>query len=395
MAISIYREPSQTSSPYLPVYFDCSSNTGTITSMIADVYVNGSLVSTIDKQPIIGTTNTFRFEVGEILKKHFTNDITTTGIGSEAVRVANGSDLNYYIRAFEVLDNGTTFDTSWTESGAGTTYQQSSTLYAIDGLFHHDQDIDDFICDDDTKLLLTNRPFVTGQDKSYKSSKLLRGQEFELGFLREGSTQFRYQEFNSSFGTLVDTSFSTTAFVNGKYYFQHSGSYDDSAKYIRFRVWNAASSPVSSAHIYELVDGCGDETVIFWKNQYGAYDHYFFMGNKKKKAKSKWKTSSKRLEFNHSITDRGDYVLRAENDEEFEVYTKSENRRTIDWLHEISQSTDVYVYQQEDKISRIGTKSYIPIIVTGINQNSTNEDSPVLQFSLTYRYAYPKLSQIG
>jgi len=112
MAIDIYREPSETSTPYSPIYFDVSSDLGTITSMIADVYVNSSLVGTFNKEPLLGTTDSFRFEVGDVLKKHFTNDLTVTGIGSKALRNSNGSALNYHIRAFEVEDNGTTFDTS-------------------------------------------------------------------------------------------------------------------------------------------------------------------------------------------------------------------------------------------------------------------------------------------
>lgn len=393
MAIDIYREPDVTSTPYLPVYFDCSSDLGTITSMIADVYVNGSLVSTIDKDPIFGTTNTFRFEVGEILKKHFTNDITTTAISPKAVRVANGSDLNFYIRAFEVEDNGTTFDTSWTEAGAGTNYQQSNTRYAIDGLVHNTQLFNDYICATDTNRILTNRPFVTGADKAYKSSKLLRNQPFELGFLAEQDVQFRYQEFNSSFGTLVDTSFSTTTYVNGKYYFQHDGSYNASTKYVRFRVWDAFGQPINQVYIFELVDSCGNETILYWKNQYGAYDYYFFEGNIKKKSRSKQKYASKRLDYNFDKSDRGKRVISSENTETYEIYTKTENRRTIDWLHEILQSTDVYLYQQEDSVRT--SNIYTPIIVTGGSSLNTDDESPVGQFSLTFVYANPKESQIG
>jgi hypothetical protein len=392
MAINIYREPNETSTPYLPVYFDVSSDEATVVSMIADVYVDSTLVSTIDKDPIIGTTNTFRFEVGEILKKHFTKDVATSGL-TDGLRQSSGSALNYHIRAFEVLDNGTTLDTSWTESGTGTNYAQSTTAYAFDGIMHYGQDLDNYICNnDETDLLLTNRPFATtSTQKDYETSKLLDNVPFEIGFLAEQDIQFRVTQYDVDFNILLDSTYSTITPTNNKALIQQDGNYLSNIKYLRFRLWDNASNPISLAYIFKVVEACGNETVVRWKNQYGGYDYYFFEGNSKKKSKSRQKTYTQRLSYDYIVGDRGETVRTSDNKEEFEIYTGTENYRTIDWLHEIFESTDVAILTSTVKTDN----EYTPIIVTGGSTRSLDDERPVTQFSLKYRLANPKESQVG
>ena len=390
MAINIYREPSSTSTPYSPVYFDVSSDLGTITSMIADVYVNSSLVGTFNKEPLLGTTNSFRFEVGDVLKKHFTNDIQIPT--STTIRQSEGSALNYHIRAFEVLDNGTTFDSSWSEDGAGTNYAQSSTLTAFDGIMHHQQQLSDYTCSTSSDLFLTNVKYNEGATYVYRQPTATRGIPFEIGFLCDSSCDIRYLELDSDLNVLSDSYLGSLQPTNNKAIFQISGSYNASAKYFRFRLYNSALSIISSGYSYIIVDGCEDDVTIFWKNQYGSYDQYSFGGNYKKSAKSRQKTYSKRLNYNHDIIDRGDKVRLSDNRETFTVYTQTEDTYTIDYLHEILQSTDVYLYSLAGTRS---TKELIPIIVTNGSSQSLNDDDVVTQFSLTYELANKKKSQLG
>lgn len=384
--INIYREPEETSTPYLPVFFDCSSDLGTITNMIADIYVNGSLVSTIDKDPILGFSDRFRFDVAEVLKKHFTNDITTTGIFSKGFRASQGSALNYKIRAFEVLDNGTTFDTSWSEDGLGTNYIESTELYSFDGLMHYTQQLRDYVVDVVGDKLSTNRPFVTSVDKKYKTSKFLDGQEFEIGYLSDVDVQFLYEEYDENFSLISTTTYPTHTPTNNKVIWQHDGVFTSGTKFIRLRALDKGGVPVGLPYIFEVVQPCENTRVVYWKNQYGSYDYYFFEGNYKKSSKSKQRFASKKLDYNYSLSDRGVRVLESDNEERFTIYTKSENYRVIDWLNEIKQSTDVYIYEDSN---------YIPIIVTGGSSSNIDEESPVMQFNLKFIYANPKESQIG
>lgn len=394
MAINIYREPDETSTPYNPIYFDVSSDLATITGMIADVYVNSSLVGSFSKEPLIDTSNTFRFDVGDVLKKHFTRDITLDGIAVNALRQSSGSALNYHIRAFEVSDNGLTFDTSWSEEGAGTNYAQSTTLKAFDGIIDYNQELSDYICSSDTSYILTNRPFITGVDASFNTSKILRGQEFELGFLSEQTTQFRYKEFDANFSIILDTSFSNITPTNNKAFFQHNGVYSSNAKFAGFRVRDNVGNAINSPYIFEVVDACEDDNIVFWKNQYGAYDYYTFKGNYKKSANSRQKTYDKRLNYNNNNYDRGETVRVIENKETFTIYTMTESTKVINWLHEILRSTDVYIYSNGTDV-RSGDSKYLPIIVSGASSASLNDDEPIVQFSLNYRFANAKQSHLG
>ena len=392
MAINIYREPDAMSTPYSSVYFDVSSDESTIVSMIADIYVNTDLVATLTKEPVLDDSSSFRFDIGDVLKKHFTRDLDLD-ITATNYRDSGGSASNYYIRAFEVLDNGTTFDTSWSEDGTGTNYEQSTTLNAFDGLLHYEQVMDDYICESTTDYILTNRPYNNGVDKDYKTSCLRRGIPFEFGFLVNAkSVEVRVQEFDLDYNSLTDTTYGTFLPTNDKGFISHNGTYDNDTKYIKFRVRDSGTNPISYSYIFKVLAGCESDNVIFWKNQYGSYDYYSFGGNYKKKATSRSKQYSRRLDFEHNIGDRGETVRTKTNKEDFTLYTKTENSRVIDWLHEILQSTDVYFY---DFSVSDTSKRFIPIIITGGKSSSLDDNNPVTQFSLKYRLANPKQSQIG
>ena len=177
MAINIYSEPNSMASPYRPLFMDVSSDEGTISRMIGDVYVNGTLQATIEKQPILGTNDTFRFEIGDVLKKYLFSEFNETSSPPEVLDNTT-SALSYYVRAFEVLDNGSTLDTSWSEAGAGTNYQQSTTLYSFNGVNQHEDTMSNYIANGSTKKFLTNRP---------QNSKILNNQDFYLGALIETS----------------------------------------------------------------------------------------------------------------------------------------------------------------------------------------------------------------
>lgn len=386
MAINIYREPAETSTPYLPVYFDVSSDAGTITSMISDIYVNGGLVSTIEKQPIIGTTNTFRFEVGEILKKHFTNDNSFSG--SNILRESNGSSLNYYIRAFEVFDNGTTFDTSWTESGAGVGYIQSSTNYAFDGVMNYGQDITDYIVGSTSKFFLTNKPYTNSTIGLFRpnGSKVFRGVQFNLGFLVEQECNVRVLEYASDYTQLVDTSITNLTPSNNMAIYSFNGDYNANTLYARFVVRDVSNTRITEEYVFIVDSFCEDATTVYWKNQFGIYEYYVFKGNDKKKASSKQKYNTRRLDYGYSMGDRGQSVRFSTNTEEFELHTDTINEATADWLHEIYQSTDVFIYENNEEI---------PIIVKGGQQVSTNNETPITKFYFRYVHANPKQSQIG
>lgn len=387
--MTITRNPDAISTPYSPIYFDVSSDLGTISSMIADVYVNSVLVATIDKTPLLGYTDTFRFEVGEILKKHFALDLDTSITAIELVG-AGFSANNYKLRFFEVSDNTITLDTSWSEAGAGTNYLESSTYYTFDGVIHYGQNINNYIATDNTSLFLSNRPFSTTLN-TINASSIVSGIPFELGILSTISGKVTYKCYDSAGSLLSTNSTSIVAPVNDKLIFKHTGAFTAGTAYLTVQFFLHPSTEKTALHVYKVIQPCS-YNIICWKNQYGNYERFGFEGNIRKSASSNSDTYEKRLEWGYASTDRGVAVRSVQNKEEFEVFTKTENRYTINWLHEIAQSTDVYYYNHLD--TNVANR-YIPIIVKSISSQSTNEERPVLQFDLNFEYANPKQSQIG
>ena len=288
MAINIYSEPNSMASPYRPLFMDVSSDEGTISRMIGDVYVNGTLQATIEKQPILGTNDTFRFEIGDVLKKYLFSEFNETFSPPEVLDNTT-SALSYYVRAFEVLDNGTTLDTSWSEAGAGTNYQQSTTLYSFNGVNQHEDTMSNYIANGSTKKFLTNRP---------QNSKILNNQDFYLGALIETSgfsTLFYQTEYNGKNGTgssLGTSSAAITSVTYGKatYAVDPSGFNANTQSVVFTANSGIDDSLLTEEFTVNIHETCGDETVIYWQNHWGEFDTYFFEGRKRERTKTKTKS---------------------------------------------------------------------------------------------------------
>ena len=383
MAIRIYTEPNQISSPYRPNYFDVSSDLGTIIRMIADVYVDGTLVTTIDKDPKLGFSNQFRFEVGDVLKKYLTSDFVTI---NNAVDVSTdlASSNNYYIRAFEVLDNSSTstFDTSWSEDGAGTNYTQSSTLSTFNGVNQHQQTLSDYIASSGASKFITNRPNLSYVPKS----------DFRIGILTEeivaDITVNTYDGLNGSGSLVNSTTSSAVAPIDDKVWFGiQVSSFASTVK--SFSV--TASNPFIAAEITEtmtfnLVDACEDDLTVYWQNHWGEFDNYLFKGKQNQKTKNKTTSITNRLNLDYSVGDRGKKDLTKANTRTFTAYTDTRKSAIIEWLAEIGESVDV-------KIIKGG--EVIPVNVTNITSTIEDSERTPSQIAITFEEANKRINQIG
>lgn len=385
MAINIYSEPNDMSTPYRPCYFDVSSDLGTIVRMIADVYVGGTLVTTIDKDPIISTTNTFRFDVGDALQKYLFSeyhDVTANFQDFDCITSAN----NYYIRAFEVEDNGTTLDTSWTAGGGGTNYAQSTTLYTFNGVNQHEQLLSNRILDSSTGKFLTNRP----QNTSVSSLA-----ELHLGMLTAVSsangvkyTLEQYDGLNGS-GSLVDSS--ASAGINHTNYKVTFGilmsELDASTKSIKVNGNNATSDQqLTEQLVMNVVTPCDESTTVYWQNHWGEFDNFTFGGRKTQKTKTRTTSIENRLNLDYEFSDRGEVDIKKVNNRDFTIYTRTLSKATILWLAEIGESVDV-------KILRDGNN--IPINVTSVKTTIEDTENGVHQISITYNEANQRINQLG
>lgn len=377
MAINIYTTPDIISTPYRPTYLDCSSDLGTITRMIADVYVNAVLVTTIDKDPIIGTTNQFRFEVGDVLKKYLTSDFVDISASIQGFNSLDSAN-NFYIRAFEVLDNGSTLDTSWTQGGSGTNYEQSSTRYTFNGVNQHEQTLSNYIAGSSSSNFLTNRPQYSEVPRS----------NFRIGVLCNLSpiriNLVLYSGKNGTGSIITNTNSSFTSTTNRRATFGIDLSdYSANAKSFRIILYDNFATQITNSFIYNIVDSCDDNTTIYWQNHWGEFDNFLFKGNKKQKTKTNSKSYEKRLTLDYSTSDRGEQDLTKENERTYTVYTNTQKPDVVEWLAEIGESVDVKI------------DGGIPINVKSVTSTIEDVDNLVYQIAVTYTMANKRINQLG
>jgi hypothetical protein len=381
MSINIYTEPNAISTPYRPCFVDASSDDATIVRMIADIYVNGALKATIDKDPILGTTNTFRFEIGDVLKKYVVPEWHTVSSSPQSWDDLT-SAAAYYIRTFEVLDNGTTLDTSWSEAGAGTSYVQSSTLNTFNGVNQHEQTFSEYIAAGNTDNLLTNRP---------NNSKAVNTSLLTFGILTEAASAnlkvIEKDGVNGTGSTLATNSSPLTPPSYGKLSFGvDTSGLNASTKSIVLQAFDSDPAAITQTLTINIVASCGEETILHWQNHWGEYDTYYFIGRKTEKTKTKTKTIDNRLDLAYNLYDRGKKDLTKSNVREFEMYTQAESPTDIAWLAEIGESPDVFIMSGTDRI---------PINVKSVTRTIIDDDKLIKQISIKYVMSNPRINQDG
>jgi hypothetical protein len=388
MAITIYTEPAGVTSPYRPVYFDCSSDLGTITSMIADVYTDGSLVSTIDVDPILGETDQFRIEIGEVLKKQLTSEF------NESVASLNAFDQTtsakqYYVRLFEVYTSGSVLDTSWTEEGAGVGYEQSSTLYTHNLIFQHEQKdtASDYALLNSSALFQTNRPQLSNVSRA----------EFLYfgGTIVPSNPQMKFQldvytganGGGSSSSTTSSNVQSTNRKVN---YCVDVSAISTTRKSLGVTAYDSTSTQRSAEFIVNIIDSCDDDVIMYWQNHYGFFDSYTFRGRYREKTKNKKRSIEKRLALDYAISDRGETDISNENERSFEIYSQTESKAVIKWLAEIGESVDVRIKKTID-----GSIEFLPVNVTSVSSTIEDSDRVIHQIKVNYKLSNKRINQLG
>jgi hypothetical protein len=123
---------------------------------------------------------------------------------------------------------------------------------------------------------------------------------------------------------------------------------------------------------YNIVPSCSSDVRVHWCNEYGKQDSYTFKGNKTKSV-----TTDQRIykRASYNLDEIGNQVYGNNKQEVLTTYTKTENPDTIEWLSEMLLNKKVCIEQNG---------IYLPIIITGSDFSVTNDDSPIVQFSIEY-----------
>tara|TARA_R110000751_G_scaffold269883_1_gene369580 strand:+ start:54 stop:1226 length:1173 start_codon:yes stop_codon:yes gene_type:complete len=390
MALTITSQPNElgtgviTSSPYRPTFVEVSSDSAAIVRVIADVYVEGILKGTVEKEPVLGTTDNFKIEIGEIDKKYLDSEFHNTALFLE-VHENIISAKEFKLLIYEVTEVGGLLVTNWEENGTGIADKVTSDIYQFNGVNNHLQDLTQRFCDGITKKFLTNRP---------QNSNIINNQIYHCGILpdTEGyNTLISVEEFDGNNGT--GTSLSVTASTNLSVGRRKASYTIDTTqlnvltKSIIYHIKDGFTSlQITEFFTVNVVSECNDEINLFWQNHWGQFDQYFFAGNQTQNTKNKTKSIVNRLPLDYNVEQRGKRDIKKINTREFEMFTRTENPEVVEWLAEIGESVDVYIMIGTDRVA---------INVKSVTTNIVDEDDVVVQINIKYTLSNERINQIG
>lgn len=391
MAITIDSAPSnQFHLAYRPVVWQVSSNDVNIIRCICDIYIEGSYYVSIEKSPDIGTTDTFSFDLQSILQDNLSSPIPNFTASSATIRSLS-SVVNYYPVFYEVLDNGTTYDTSWAENGAGSSGTSASGFYtpnliqAINGTLRHEetQTLSDFQAAGTYGTLSKGfKPTTTYDGASCNKIKYAKRGDFII------VNGYRYSAINMR-GKLVqydsnDTGLSTTNSTSisstnvGWQYYIDTNILSSNCDKILARIETTGSSATTSYVHYKILNSDNDYVSFYWQNSLGGIDYYLFRDGQVKVYDTKSNIYEKPLSTSYNVYDFGKTVLSKENKISIRTVSEQLNRDEAEWLSEIfTHAVRAWIY--------VNSK-FIPVLVTdgGITTLDTNNGVYRAEIELMY-----------
>lgn len=364
MAITIDSYPSQISHfAYRPIIWTVSSNDANIIRCIADLYIDNVLTASIEKSLDIGTTDTFTYDFASAIQDEL-KVWPPLFAGSFGTYRDTTSSKRYKMRFFEVLDNGTTFDTSWAEDGLGTYYVDSATIYttayAFNGGLRHEetQDLTDF--NDGGTYAGFHR--INKVDESYlgisvpKKRYIKRGDYSVLsGWKNDNCTgkAVFYDEDDNNIGN------STTANENSdnrKYnYVLDTGTFTADTKTFLTRLQNSGGTAITNYVRWEIVEDCLDTVSLYWQNDLGGMDYYLFRDKQVKISEGESESYTKPLIPSYNSYDFSETVLSKNSNRNISCVSEVLNRNQVDALSSlITHANGAWILEND---------VFIPVIV--------------------------------
>lgn len=372
-----------TSSPYRPTFVDCSSDSVNIVRVITDVYVEGTLVATIEKEPVLGTTDNFRIELGEINKKYLDSEFHNTALfleGHQSVISANQS----FIEIYEVTEVAGLLVTTWAENGTGINGLVSGTMFQFNGVSNHLQELIDRFCDGVTKKFLTDRP---------QNSNIINDQIYHCGILPniESFTTFiSVEEFDGRNGSGSSLGVSTSSLIGStnrkNSYTIDPTQFNALTKSITYHIQSDGFVQITEFFTVNVIGDCGNVVNLFWQNHWGQFDQYYFAGNQTQKTRNKTKSIVNRLPLDYNVEQRGKIDIKKTNSREFKIFTRTERPEVVEWLSSIGESIDVFIMIGADRV---------PINVKSVTSNIVDEDDVIIQIDIKYTLSNERINQIG
>lgn len=379
MAITINSEPTGVLFAYRPLVSNVTSDSVDIVRVIADIYVSGSYITSLETSPDLGTTDDFTFDIQGVIQDNLDNLNIRLDHGIGTVESILKS---IYCKFYEVDLSSGVLSTNWLEDGAGTPEITGTTFQALNGTL-------------DIKETNSITPFQAGGtygqlSKWYGTTRIKKGDTIPLVVVYSGSTvQLRLKQYQAD-GTLISN---TTPLTVGTTFDVIHSRYDTdnlatNTNYFTLQIETSGSVAITNEYRYDVVNDCGNDfTTINWFNSLGGIDYQLFESRKVKKVRSNTRTYKQALPTSFDSKNRGNTMYNINGSEVFEVYTTTLSEVKLLHLAElITHKSDVFVIENNEEI---------PIIITSASEIINDSENKARSFKITYQYSNKLVSQRG
>lgn len=406
MAITIDSNPDRSVLAYKPIRWVVSSDDPNIVRCICDVYKRTTYFTTIEKDLDLGSTDTFTFDVASILRDMVFSevpDFSATTVG--AVELGNAVN-KYELRFFEVIQNGTTFDTSWAEDGAGTSYKSSKDAYSqvwgsddqlgfvINGSLLHQQTFDSSSYLDGGDYRILSRGYSGSFSYTYddggdvtdtynKPKKIKFGDILPYAIHKVANSNLRFEvKYINAQDELIAQFNSASTTSNSKAWLMWI---DTTVLGAIAKKLIASASAHGGSILYDIVEDCNDYISFYWQNSVGGMDYYLFRNAKTRVYESDTETYVQHLDSNYNNYDFSETVLKKQATIAESAISDVLDRTDAEWLREIiTHSVRAWVYKDGE---------FIPVIVADGQMVTIDSEEGLYQLELELLFSNKVISQ--
>jgi len=398
MAIRIDSSPaSQYHFAYKPIVWTVSSNDATVIRCIADVYINGVYTVTFEKSPDLGETDVFTFDFQNIAQDNLKAYVPNFTASIQEIYSDTNAANSYTVRFFEVLDNGTTFTTTWSENGTGTGYWSTTATYApayiLNGTLRHEetQDLTNFqesgAYSGLSRLNKRTTNYVgvfTNKARRIKRGDfaVITGWESTAAALRGRVNQYNSIDINTT-NILSNSSISSASHL-------WQNAVDTTildADCVKFfmRIEDTSSGDSTGYSLWELVECDNDYVSLYWQNDFGGMDYYLFRDGQVKTIQGESQTFTKPLTTSYSTSDFGTTVLSKSSNIGISATSEVLNRTEADGLSTLfTHGVRAWIYKDSQ---------FLPVVIADGGIDTINTSDGVYRANIDLVYSNKPIAQ--
>ena len=351
----------------------------------------------LEKSPDLGETDVFTFDFQRVLQDNLKAYIPTFTASIQEIYADLNAGLNYTVRFFEVLDNGTILTTTWLEDGAGTSYTSSTSVYspayAFNGTLRHEeaQDLTDFQNTGSySGLSRLNKKDITYVGVSTNKARKIKRGDFAVITGWEGTgaaLRGRISQYNSSDINTTNI-LSTSSVTSASHLWQNAVDTNlldsDCVKFF-MRIEDTSSVDSSGYSLWQIVECDNDYVSLYWQNDLGGMDYYLFRDGQVKTIRGESETYTKPLTTSFNTYDFGTTVLSKSSDIGISASSEVLNRTEADGLSNLfTHGVRAWIYSNSQ---------FIPVIIADGGIETINTEDGVYRANIELIYSNKPIAQ--